>query len=124
MRDLVHLANVAVLSVDYRLAPEHKFPSGLSDACTAIQYAQSQGATWKVDTTRMTAGGDSAGSESSFGIRHDPARSRRKAFEIVAAVLWRFLKSKLDQSGKRCLWPVANADGVGLVDLSRLAEPA
>lgn len=61
MRELVHSAHIAVLNVDYRLAPEHKFPAGLSDALAAIQHARQSGAAWGIDSTRLAAGGDSAG---------------------------------------------------------------
>jgi acetyl esterase len=61
MRDLVHRAGIAVLNVDYRLAPEYKFPAGLEDALAAIQYAPQAGAAWGIDPTRLAAGGDSAG---------------------------------------------------------------
>jgi acetyl esterase len=61
MRDLVHRAGIAVLNVDYRLAPEHKFPAGLLDALAAIQFAYRSGAAWGIDTGRLAAGGDSAG---------------------------------------------------------------
>lgn len=61
MRDLVHRTGIAILNVDYRLAPEHKFPAGLEDASAAIQHARQAGAAWGIDPTRLAAGGDSAG---------------------------------------------------------------
>lgn len=61
MRDLVHRTGIAVLNVDYRLAPEHKFPAGLEDALAAIQHARQSGAAWGIDPTQLAAGGDSAG---------------------------------------------------------------
>lgn len=61
IRDLVHRTGIAVLNVDYRLAPEHKFPAGLEDALIAIRYARESGAAWGIDPTRLAAGGDSAG---------------------------------------------------------------
>lgn len=61
MRDLVHRSGVAVLNVDYRLAPEQKFPAGLSDAVAAITHARQAGAQWGIDSVRLAAGGDSAG---------------------------------------------------------------
>jgi acetyl esterase len=61
MRDLVHGSGVAVLNVEYRLAPEHKFPAGLDDALAAISHAAIMGEAWGIDTSRLAAGGDSAG---------------------------------------------------------------
>lgn len=39
MRRLASLADVAIVSVDYRLAPEHKYPAALDDAYTAVEWA-------------------------------------------------------------------------------------
>jgi acetyl esterase len=61
MRDLVHRSGIAVLNVEYRLAPEHKFPAGLDDAVAAINHATTMGEAWGVDASLLAAGGDSAG---------------------------------------------------------------
>ncbi|WP_326543292.1 alpha/beta hydrolase [Pseudorhodoferax sp.] len=60
-RELAHQAGCAVLSVDYRLAPEHKFPSAQNDAWDALQWLAGQGGALGLDTTRLAVGGDSAG---------------------------------------------------------------
>jgi acetyl esterase len=61
-RHLSHLAHCAVLSLDYRLAPEAKFPAALEDAFDAQQWLAGEGATaLRVDATRLAVGGDSAG---------------------------------------------------------------
>ena len=60
-RQLAHLAGCAVVSLDYRLAPEHKFPTAIHDAWDALQWLHQQGSTLGLDTTRMAVGGDSAG---------------------------------------------------------------
>jgi acetyl esterase len=60
-RILCHYAEVHVLSVDYRLAPEHPFPAGLEDAATALAWAQANAATLGADPSRVSIGGDSAG---------------------------------------------------------------
>lgn len=60
-RQLSHHAHCAVLSVDYRLAPEHKFPTAVEDAWDVIQWLVRHGADHHMDATRMALGGDSAG---------------------------------------------------------------
>ena len=60
-RRLGHLAGCAVLSVDYRLAPEHKFPAAQDDAWDAVQWVAREGASVGLDTARIAVGGDSAG---------------------------------------------------------------
>ncbi|WP_332774979.1 alpha/beta hydrolase [Polaromonas sp.] len=60
-RQLSHLAGCAVISVDYRLAPEHKFPVAAHDAWDALQWVAGHGASKGVDTLRIAVGGDSAG---------------------------------------------------------------
>ena len=60
-RELAHQAGCAVLSLDYRLAPEHRFPTAQDDAWDALQWLVAQGAALGLDTTRLAVGGDSAG---------------------------------------------------------------
>jgi acetyl esterase len=60
-RRLSHLAHCAVVSVDYRLAPEHKFPTAHEDAWDVVQSLSGRGAKLGLDTGRMALGGDSAG---------------------------------------------------------------
>ncbi len=51
----------AVLSVDYRLAPEHKFPTAAHDAWDAVRWVHQHADTLGIDTSRIAVGGDSAG---------------------------------------------------------------
>jgi acetyl esterase len=60
-RELSRLSGAAVLSVDYRLAPEHLFPAAQNDAWDALQWLRKQGEALNVDTQRIAVGGDSAG---------------------------------------------------------------
>ena len=60
-RHLSHLSHCAVVSVDYRLAPEHKFPTAANDAWDALQWLVREAAALGLDDTRIAVGGDSAG---------------------------------------------------------------
>ena len=60
-RELSRLAHIAVVSVDYRLAPQHIFPVAVHDCWDALVWLQAHGAELGVDTARLAVGGDSAG---------------------------------------------------------------
>jgi acetyl esterase len=60
-RTIARNAGMAVLSVDYRLAPEHKFPAALDDAQLATEWAFKNADSLGVDPGRMAIAGDSAG---------------------------------------------------------------
>ncbi len=60
-RQLSHLAGCAVVSLDYRLAPLHQFPTAAHDAWDALQWLASHGNSLGLDTSRLAVGGDSAG---------------------------------------------------------------
>lgn len=57
---------IAVLAVDYRLAPEHPFPEGLNDCIDAIKFAQSKMTEWKCDS--ISVGGDSSGGNLAIAV--------------------------------------------------------
>ena len=60
-RSLANKSGHAVLSVDYRLAPEHKFPAAFDDCVDALRWAHDHAASLGVEKTRIAVGGDSAG---------------------------------------------------------------
>lgn len=61
-RVLASQAGCAVVSLDYRLAPAHRFPTAVNDAWDAVQFLHREGADrLSLDTGRLALGGDSAG---------------------------------------------------------------
>ncbi|MCV2217885.1 alpha/beta hydrolase [Thauera sp. Sel9] len=60
-RQLANASGCAVLSVEYRLAPEHPFPAALDDAALAFDWAVQQADLLGIDAGRIALGGDSAG---------------------------------------------------------------
>ncbi|WP_347220297.1 alpha/beta hydrolase, partial [Chryseobacterium sp.] len=60
-RQLAHLAGCMVVSLDYRLAPEFRFPVAHNDAWDALQWLAAHAAELGADASRIAVGGDSAG---------------------------------------------------------------
>jgi acetyl esterase len=60
-RKLADEGALVVISVDYRLAPEHKFPAAVDDAVAATQWIADHSRQLGVDASRLMVGGDSAG---------------------------------------------------------------
>ena len=60
-RDLAKQANIVVVSVDYRLAPEHKFPAGLEDCYAALLWVSKHAKMLRADPNRLAIGGEQSG---------------------------------------------------------------
>jgi len=61
-------AGVLVVAVDYRLAPEHKFPAAVDDCVAAYRWARTKGRDVGADIARVAVAGDSAGGNLSAGV--------------------------------------------------------
>jgi acetyl esterase len=73
-RFLAEQAGVRVLSVAYRLAPEHPFPAAHDDAAAAYAWTVEHAAELGADPARLGVGGDSAGGNLAAGVAIEAAR--------------------------------------------------
>ncbi|HXU92003.1 MAG TPA: alpha/beta hydrolase [Methylomirabilota bacterium] len=60
-RQLTAAAGISVVNVDYRLAPEHRYPAAVEDAWAAVRWVEKHAAELAIDSARLAVGGDSAG---------------------------------------------------------------
>jgi acetyl esterase len=76
-RELAHCANATVVSVEYRLAPEHPYPEGLDDCETVTRWALDSAARLGVAPDRVVVAGESAGGNLAAAValrlRGDPS---------------------------------------------------
>ena len=68
---LAQVTGCRLVSVEYRLAPEHKFPAAIEDAIAATRWVSAQAASLGIDATRLVVGGDSAGATLSAVVCQD-----------------------------------------------------
>ena len=76
-RDLAHLSGRVVVSVDYRLAPEHPFPAAVDDAYAATKYVLEHAGEFGIDESQIAISGESAGGNlaavTALKLRHSGA---------------------------------------------------
>ena len=60
-RELANLSGCAMVAVDYRLGPEHRFPAAVTDCIAATRWVREHAGEFKLDRSRLAVGGDSAG---------------------------------------------------------------
>ncbi|MCW4355201.1 alpha/beta hydrolase [Hoyosella sp. YIM 151337] len=77
-------ARVRILSVEYRLAPEHPFPAPIEDAIAAWRFALDSATEWNVDPARIALLGDSAGATIAAVLANElRAESVRPALQVL-----------------------------------------
>ncbi|MGE8614688.1 MAG: alpha/beta hydrolase [Achromobacter veterisilvae] len=110
-RRLCELSGSGIVSVDYRLAPEHPFPAALDDAMAALQWAAREAAAFGADPARLAVAGDSAGGNLATVTA---LRARDEAGPALRAQL--LFYPVVDCAGGESVWPSwsDHAKGVGL----------
>jgi acetyl esterase len=106
LRALTNRARCVVCSVDYRLAPEHRYPAALDDARAALAWAQSEAEVLGIDAEQVVVGGDSAGGN----LAAATALAERGRRPVAGQVL---IYPVLDHDFDRPSY-VANAEGFGM----------
>jgi acetyl esterase len=109
-RALCNRAGVVVVSVDYRLAPEHKFPAAVDDCWAALEWVVESAHELGIDPARIAVGGDSAGGNLAAVLvrRARDAGGPAIAFQLLVYPV-------LDARGKHAS-RVENKNGPGLTN--------
>lgn len=90
-------ADAVVVAVDYRLAPEHRFPAAVDDALTAVQWASEHASDLGGDASRLAVLGDSAGATLATVVCR-LARDRRTPHIAYQALIYPALDLRLGAS--------------------------
>jgi acetyl esterase len=109
-RLLSEAAGVIIVSVEYRLAPEHPHPEALEDARAAVLWAADNAAQWGGDPERLALGGDSSGAHLA-AVTANRLCSTREGPALRALVL---LYPVTDHPNANHLSYTENATGYGL----------
>ena len=108
-RELCGRANLVVVSVDYRLAPEHRFPAAVDDCLAATRWAAEHAASLDADASRLAVGGDSAGGNLAAAVA---LQLRDEGAPAIAAQLLVYPAVRMDGTVTPSM--IDNAVGFGL----------
>jgi len=75
-----------LVSVDYRLAPEHRFPAAIEDAVAAVDFVAHDAATLGIDARRLVVGGDSAGATLAAVVCQHALQNGRPAIAVQCLI--------------------------------------
>ena len=100
MRALCNAAPAVVVAVDYRRAPEHRFPAALEDAFTCLVWSAENARALGASPTRIVVGGDSAGGNLSASLAL-VARDRRAAPIAGQLLVYPVLDARCDTPSYR-----------------------
>lgn len=90
-RSLANEARCAVVSVDYRMGPEHKFPAAVDDAYAAAHWVAGEAAALRVDASKLAVGGDSAGGNLAAVVSLMARGKRKEGDETAPKISYQLL---------------------------------
>jgi acetyl esterase len=102
-RKLANRAGALIVSVDYRLAPEHPYPAPIEDCWSVLEWVAANGAELGGDPSRIAVGGDSAGGNISalMAIKaRDAGRSLRQQLLVYPATDLTLSFPSIDENGE------------------------
>ena len=119
-------AGAVVVSVDYRLAPEHPFPAGPDDCWAATQWVAAYAAELNGDAGRLAVAGDSAGANFAAGValRARDAGGPHIAAQIMFYGSCDYPSTETPASREFANGPLLSADDVAYFWELYLADPA
>lgn len=82
--EIAHRSHAVVVTVDYRLAPEHRYPAGHEDCWRVLSTVEASPETFGVDPGRIAVGGDSAGANIAAGLA---VRARDRGDLMIAGLV-------------------------------------
>lgn len=85
---LANEAKVTVIAVEYRLAPEFKFPIPLEDCIAALHFICEKNSRFKIDPMRLILAGDSAGGQLATILAHQYSEELPAQGEVIAEILF------------------------------------
>ena len=124
-RGLCHGAKCVVVSVDYRLAPEHRFPAAVDDCYAAVEWCAVHGRAIGGDPDHLAVGGDSAGAVLSAAIAlraRDEGGPRLKA-QLLYYGSMNYPSGNLPSMTEFADGPILTADDVDYFWQQYLAHP-
>ena len=104
-RELCNLSGCAVVAVDYRMGPEHRFPAAVDDVLAATRWVRREAAALGIDPARLAVGGDSAGGNLAAVV----AIAARDAGDLPVA----FQLLIYPATDMRCVHPSHSSNGQG-----------
>ena len=109
-RELANQSGCVVISVDYRLAPEHPFPAAFNDCVTAFEWAVDQADALGIDPRKIAVGGDSAGGGLAAVVALNQRQARAAAPATPGPCFQLLIYPVTD---KRCVSPSHTTNGQG-----------